>query len=387
MLEVGQILAGPFAGAMLAYFGAEVIKVEPPDGDPIRGWRLLDGGTSLWWRSLARNKKCITLNLRKAEGQSLLRRLAARSDVLIENFRPGTLEGWGLGPADLEAVNPRLLFARVSGFGQTGPYAGRAGYAAVCEAVGGLRAVTGFPGGVPVRANLSLGDTVAGLHTVIGILLGLVDRLRRQPERGQVIDVAIYEAVFNLLESTVPEYDRFGVVRQPSGATITGVVPSNLYPTADGKQVIIGANSDPMFRRLMRALGRPDLAEDPRLAVNAGRVEHQAEVDEAIASWTRGRSVAEALAVLEQAGVAAGSLYDVADMFRDPHFQERGLFETVETPEGPLKVPALAPKLSATPGATEWGGSELGAHTEEVLRELVGLSAEEIERLRGEGVI
>ncbi|HRC85696.1 MAG TPA: CaiB/BaiF CoA-transferase family protein, partial [Thermoanaerobaculia bacterium] len=212
-------------------------------------------------------------------------------------------------------------------------------------------------------------------------------RLRRQPERGQVIDVAIYEAVFNLLESTVPEYDRFGVVRQPSGATITGVVPSNLYPTADGKQVIIGANSDPMFRRLMRALGRPDLAEDPRLAVNAGRVEHQAEVDEAIASWTRGRSVAEALAVLEQAGVAAGSLYDVADMFRDPHFQERGLFETVETPEGPLKVPALAPKLSATPGATEWGGSELGAHTEEVLRELVGLSAEEIERLRGEGVI
>jgi crotonobetainyl-CoA:carnitine CoA-transferase CaiB-like acyl-CoA transferase len=388
VLELGQLMAGPFAGTVLGYFGAEVIKVEPPGtGDPVRGWRGMDGGTSLWWRSLGRNKKCITVDLRQEEGRALVRRLAARVDVVIENFKPGTMERWGLGPKELQAENPGLIVARVSGFGQTGPYSHRPGYASVCEGVGGLRYVTGFPGEAPVRANLSLGDSVAGLHAAMGVLLALVDRFRRAPEHGQTVDVAIYESVFNLLEAVVPEYDRLGWVREPSGTTITGVVPTNSYPTKNGKYVIIGGTGDSIFRRLMVAAGRPDLAADPRLATNNARAEHQAEVDAAIAAWTGTLTAGEVVQALEAADVPVGLIYSVADMFADPHFQARDLFERVATPTGELALPAILPKLTETPGRTDWAGPAVGAHNQEVLGKLLGLSETELAGLAGRGVI
>ncbi len=285
VLELGQLLAGPFAGTLLAYYGAEVIKVEPPGkGDQIRRWRVLKNDTSLWWRSLGRNKKCITLDLRSECGQALASRLVARSDVLVENFRPGTLEGWGLGPEQLNALNPELIVARVSGYGQTGPYAARPGYASVCEGIGGFRHINGFPGGPPVRPNLSLGDTLAGFHAAFGVLLALL--ARRNGEAGQVVDVALYESVFNMLEGVVPEYAGAGVVREPSGSTLTGIVPTNTYPCSDGKYVIIGGNGDSIYKRLMTAIGRADLADDPRLAHNDGRVAHEQEIDAAISAWT-----------------------------------------------------------------------------------------------------
>ena len=396
VLELGQLLAGPFAGTILGYFGAEVIKVEPPGaGDPIRNWRLLDEGTSVWWRSLGRNKKCLTIDLRLEEGRDLVRRLAGTTDVLIENFKPGTLEKWGLGPEDLEAGNPGLIFARVSGYGQTGPKSHLPGYASVCEGVGGLRYLNGRKGEPPMRPNLSLGDTLAGIHTALGICLALIGRLRHREDgaessgggRGQVVDVSIVESIFNCLEAVVPEYDRFGAIREPAGATITGVVPSNTYPTADGGYVIVGANGESNYRRLMIRAGRPDLAEDPRLQSNAGRVAHQQLVDEAIAAWTSSLPAAAVLAALEEADVPAGPINSAADIFADPQFAERGLFEEVETPTGPLKVPAILPRLAATPGATRFAGPELGAHNEEVLGGLLGLGADEIAGLRARKVI
>ena len=387
VLEMGQLLAGPFAGALLGYFGAEVIKVEPPGGgDPLRRWRILDeDGTSLWWRSLGRNKKCVTLDLRKPEGRRLARRLVAISDVVIENFRPGTMDGWGLGAEALRAEHPRLIYTSISGYGQTGPYSQRPGFASVCEAVGGLRYVTGFPDGPPVRSNLSLGDSLTGLHAALGILLALLERQRSGT--GQQVDAAIYESVFNMLEAVVPEYDRAGVVRRPSGSTITGIVPTNSYPCADGRYVVIGANGDSLFRRLMVCAEREDLGEDPRLADNAGRVEHQEEIDAAIAEWTAGRSSVEVLAALEAARVPAGPIYSVEDMIEDPHYRARGLFEEVEVGDKPLKVPALRPLLARTPGRTEWPGPEVGAHNHEVYGDLLGLSRDEIERLVAEGVL
>ncbi|MEE8286183.1 MAG: CoA transferase, partial [Gammaproteobacteria bacterium] len=286
VLEMGQLIAGPFAGCILGYFGAQVIKIEPPvRGDALRNWRVLKNGTSLWWRSMARNKKCITLDLRKEEGRAIAGRLAEQADVLIENFRPGTMEKWGLSPEELKKRNPGLVYTRVSGYGQSGPLASRPGFASVCEGFGGFRHINGFPGEAPVRPNLSLGDTLAALHAVIGILLALQQRSKTEGS-GQVVDVAIYESVFNMLESVVPEYDGAGVVRGPSGSTLTGIVPTNTYPCADGKYVIIGGNADSIFQRLMRAAGRDDLADDPRLRDNAGRVEHQEEVDGAISRWT-----------------------------------------------------------------------------------------------------
>ncbi|MEM7355845.1 MAG: CaiB/BaiF CoA-transferase family protein, partial [Acidobacteriota bacterium] len=285
ILELGQLMAGPFAGTILAYFGAEVIKVEPPNGgDAVRKWRIMDEGTSLWWRTLGRNKKCITINLREERGRELVHQLAVRSDVLLENFRPGTLEKWGLGPDDLQTAQPDLIFARVSGYGQTGPYSAKPGYASVCEGVGGMRYVNGIPGERPMRPNLSLGDSLTGLHTAFGILLAILQRQRSG--RGQIIDSTITESVFNMMEAVVSEYDRCGVVREPSGSTITGVVPTNTYLCKDGKHVIIGGNGDSIYRRLMQTAGRPDLADDPRLASNDGRVQHQDEVDEALAQWT-----------------------------------------------------------------------------------------------------
>ncbi len=388
VLELGQLLAGPFAGCILGYFGAEVIKVEPPGaGDPLRGWRVLQRGTSLWWRSLARNKKCISLNLRESRGRSLARRLADEADVLIENFRPGTMEKWGLGPDELKRTNPRLVYARISGYGQTGPYASRPGFASVCEGIGGLRHLNGFPGAPPVRTNLSLGDSLSGLHAALGILLALIERDGDAPSEGQVVDVALFESVFNLLEGVVPEYDGAGVVRGPSGSTVTGIVPTNTYRCEDGKYVVIGGNADSIFVRLMTAAGRADLAHDPRLADNAGRVEHEEEIDRAISAWTATLESDEVVERLAAEAVPAGPIYSVADMARDPHFQARGLFESVEIDGKPLQVPAITPRLSATPGRTDWPGPEVGAHTEEILGERLGLSQAEIETLRREGIV
>ena len=387
VLELGQILAGPFAGALLGYFGADVIKVEPPGaGDPIRGWRLLDDdGTSLWWRSLGRNKRCVTLDLGLPEGQALARRLAARADVLIENFRPGTMERWNLGPEQLAAENPGLVLVRISGFGQTGPYAPRPGYASVCEAFGGLRHLTGYPREVPVRSNLSLGDSLAGLHAVIGTLLALESR--RRTGRGQVVDTAIFESVFNVLESVVPEFDRAGAVRGPSGPTVSGIVPSNAYPTADGGWVVIGANNSANFRRLMLAIGHDDLAADAELESNPGRLRRQSEIDAAIAAWTRPLAADVIVERLVAVAVPASTIYTVADMFADPHYRARALFESVEVAGRALVLPAMLPRLSESPGGTDWAGPELGEHNDEIFCGELGLSAAELAELRSSGVV
>ena len=389
VLELGQFIAGPFAGTLLAYFGAECIKVEPPGkGDQSREWRVLDEtGTSFWWRSLGRNKKSITINLREPAGRDLVRRLAADADVLIENFRPGKMEEWGLGPNDLEASNPRLIYARISGYGQSGPYASRAGFASACEAIGGLRYITGFPGETPVRPNLSLGDSLAGLHAAFGILLALIERNCNEDASGQIIDVAIYEAVFNMLESVVPEYTGAGVIREPSGSTITGAVPSNTYLCRDGHYVVIGGNADSIFQRLMRTAGRPEMAEDPRFADNTGRVAHGREIDDAIGAWTATLDSKEVLEELVEASVPASPIYTVEDMMQDPHFRSRGLFERVEVNGKPLEIPALTPKLSATPGRTDWAGTDAGSHNSEILGARLGLTDKELDDLRLSGVI
>ena len=386
VIEVGQLLAGPFAGTMLAYFGAEVIKVEPPGaGDPIRGWRLLDeSGTAYWWRSLGRNKKSVTANLRSPAGRDVVKQLMLTADVVIENFKPGTLEKWGLGPADLQPDNPNLIFARISGYGQTGPNSIKPGYASVTEAYSGFRFVNGFPGEAPVRPNLSIGDTIAGIHAVLGILLSLLERQQPRQTGGQVVDVALFEAMFNLMEGMVPEFSGAGAIRQPSGSTITGIVPTNTYLCADDKHVVIGANGDSIFIRLMQAIGRPDVAKDPRYADNSGRVTHQDFIDGIIAVWTRAQTSTQVIAALEAADVPVGPIYNVEDMLQDPHYQARGLFETVNTPQGQLTIPAILPKLSATPGSTDWPGGEVGTHTDELLTEL-GLSREAIDTLKQAG--
>ena len=388
VIEVGQLLAGPFTGTMLGYYGAEVIKVETPgDGDPIRKWRIMKDGMALWWHSLARNKKCVTANLRTDEGRDLVRQLAENADVIVENFRPGTMEKWGLGPDVLRAANPGLIYARISGYGQTGPYASKPGFASVCEGFGGFRYVNGHPGEAPVRPNLSIGDTLAGMHSVIGILLAVVNRSRDPEGKGQVIDSAIYEAVYNLLEGVVPEYDGAGVIREPSGSTITGIVPTNTYRCKDGKFVIIGGNGDSIFKRLCHAMGRDDLGDDPRLAVNAGRVEHEKELDEAILAWTQTLTSDELLNALEEARVPGGPIYSVVDMMDDPQYQAREMFETVQVNGEDLKIPAMVPKLSDTPGRTDWPGPDVGAHNDEIYGEVLGLSADEMAKLRDAGII
>lgn len=388
VIEVGQLLAGPFAGCMLAYFGAEVIKIEPPKtGDPIRGWRVVEEGTSLWWRSLGRNKKSVTLDLKQEAGRKLARQLIDSADVVIENFRPGVMEDWGLGPAECRAHNPGLVYARISGYGQDGPYANKPGFASVCEGISGFRYVNGFPGEAPVRPNLSIGDTIAGIHAALGITLALLERERSTEGNGQVIDVALYEAMFNLMEAVVPEYDGAGVVRQASGTTVTGIVPTNTYRCRNGKYVVIGGNGDSIFQRLMQVAGYPKMATDPRLANNAGRVAHEAMIDKALADWCAGKDSEEILALLEQARVPGGPIYNVEDMFVDPHFNARGLFEQVEINGKPLKIPAILPKLDRTPGRTDWPGAAVGSHTDHVLRDLLQLDEEEISTLRDAGVI
>ncbi|MCH9669909.1 MAG: CoA transferase [Gammaproteobacteria bacterium] len=388
VVEMGQLVAGPFAGSILAYFGAEVIKIEPPGkGDPIRGWRAVQDGTSLWWYALARNKKSITANLRTDAGRNLARRLIEKSDVVLENFRPGTMEKWGLEPDSFKSSNPALVYARISGYGQTGPYSPRPGYASVGEGIGGFRYLNGFPGDPPVRPNLSIGDTLAGLHAAMGVLIAIIEQMRNDTGTGQVVDVAIFEAIFNLLESVVPEYDGAGMIREPSGTTITGIVPTNTYPCNDGKHVIIGGNGDSIFQRLMRATGRADMADDPALADNEGRVVHEEAIDAAITEWTQSLSSQDVLAKLEEAEVPCGPIYTVADIMEDPHYKARDLLHRVEINGKPLTIPGMAPRLTKTPGGTDWPGPTLGKHTEEVLSGVLGMTPEEIAALEGEGAI
>jgi crotonobetainyl-CoA:carnitine CoA-transferase CaiB-like acyl-CoA transferase len=386
VIELGQLLAGPFAGCMLAYFGAEVIKIEPPNGgDPIRRWREMRGDTSLWWRSLARNKKSVTIDLKSARGIELVRQLIEKADVVIENFRPGVVEKWGLGPNDFADSNPGLVYARISGFGQDGPYASKPGFASVCEGMSGFRYVNGQPGEPPVRPNLSIGDTISGIHAALGIALALLEK--QGSGKGQVVDVALVESMFNLMEAVVPEFDGNGVVRQPSGSTVTGIVPTNTYRCADSKYIVIGGNGDSIFQRLMVAAGHPEMAEDPRFATNQGRVEHEPEIDSVLMQWCTTHDSTYLLELLDEARVPAGPIYNVEDMLNDEHFNARGLFETVEIDGQPLKIPAIVPRLSRTPGATRWPGGELGQDNDEVLTGLLGLEDEQMEELRSTEVI
>lgn len=387
VIEIGQLLAGPFAGCMLAYFGAEVIKIEPPEGDPIRGWRVLENGTSHWWRSIGRNKKSFALDLKKADGQRIARQLIDSADVVIENFRPGVMEGWGLGPDEIKQSNPKLIYARISGYGQTGPYASKPGFASVCEGMSGFRYVNGFPEQAPVRPNLSIGDTISGIHAALGIALALLERDRNPEGEGQVVDIALYESMFNLMEAVVPEFSGAGVIREPSGTTVTGIVPTNTYRCKNGKYVVIGGNGDSIFQRLMEVAGHPEMAHDPRMANNAGRVQYELEIDNALAAWCMSKDADEILRLLEQARVPGGPIYNVQDMFADPHFNARGMFESVEINGKPLKIPAILPKLSGTPGRTDWPGGDIGSHTQEILQSVLNLSQTQIDELKTTGVI
>jgi crotonobetainyl-CoA:carnitine CoA-transferase CaiB-like acyl-CoA transferase len=386
VIEVGQLLAGPFTGTILGYFGAEIIKVEPPEvGDPIRGWREVRDGTSLWWASLSRNKKCITLDLKTPKGQEVLKKLANTADVFVENFRPGTMEKWGIGPDTFKEENPGLIYARISGYGQTGPAASKAGFASVCEAFGGFRYVNGFPGEVPVRPNISIGDTLAGIHAALGVLLAYIGR--QKSGQGQVVDVAIFEGLFNLLEAVIPEYSGAGIVREPSGTAITGIVPTNTHRCKDGKHIVIGANTNSMFKRLAKAMDKPEMGDDSRFAENADRVANQKEIETIIESWTLQLNSKEALEALDVAGVAAGPIYSVKDMFEDEQYRARELFQEVSIDGKPLTIPAIIPRLSRTPGNTDFPGSKLGAHNEEVLQNILGYTEQEIADLKTEKII
>lgn len=386
VLELGQLIAGPFAGRMLAEFGADVIKIEPPGvGDPLRKWRLLHDGTSVWWAVQSRNKSSVTLDLR-TPGQDVVRRLVAEADVLIENFRPGTLEGWGLGWDTLSAINPRLVMLRVSGYGQSGPYRDRPGFGAIAEAMGGLRHLTGEPGRTPVRVGISLGDSLSALHGVIGVLLALRHR-DRPGGTGQVVDVALYESVFNMMESLLPEYAVFGTVRQPSGSSLPGIAPTNAYRCRDGKYALIAGNGDSIFRRLMDLIGRADLGQDPALAHNDGRVAQVERLDAAIGAWTAQHDLDDVLAALHEARIPSGRIYDVADIASDPHYRARDMIVEDALPDGtPVLVPGIVPKLAATPGRIARPAPALGADTDTVLESL-GVDAATRDDWRARGVI
>ena len=414
VLELGQLIAGPFAAKTLADFGADIVKIEPPvAGDPLRKWRLLKDGTSVWWQVQSRNKRSLALDLKTPEAQEIVRKLVLETDVLIENFRPGAMEGWGLGPDELLQLNPRLIMLRISGYGQTGPYRDRPGFGVVAEAMSGLRHLTAEPGRVPVRVGVSIGDTLAALHGVIGILLAL--QHRHASGLGQVIDVALYEAVFNCMESLLPEHSAFGAVRGPAGSALPGIAPSNAYRCKDeasaasagppqarpapsggsedtpvpsmGTYVLIAGNGDSIFKRLMTVIGRDDLGADPLLSDNAGRVAHVAKIDEAIGLWAAQRSVDEVLALLDKASVPAGRIYSVADIAADPHYQARGMLDQVQMDDGSmLAVPGIVPKLSLTPGSHRRNAPTLGQDSDAVLKEL-GLTCEQIQGLRDKGIV
>ena len=386
VIELGQLIAGPFAAKTLGDFGADIVKIEPPGvGDPLRKWRLLKDGTSLWWQVQSRNKRSVALDLKDAAAQEIVRKLAAEADVLIENFRPGAMEGWGLGPETLLALNPRLIMLRISGYGQTGPYRDKPGFGVVAEAMSGLRHLTAEPGRVPVRVGVSMGDTLASLHGVIGVLMAL--HHRHASGRGQVIDVALYEAVFNCMESLLPEYSAFGAVRGPAGSALPGIAPTNAYLCKDGGYALVAGNGDSIYKRLMAAIGRSDLGEDPTLADNAGRVERVAEIDAAIGAWTAQRSVDQALAALDAAHVPVGRIYTVADIAADPHYRARAMLEEVTLADGSkVAVPGIVPKLSLTPGGHRRNAPDLGQDTDAVLKE-IGLTGDQIQALKARGIV
>jgi formyl-CoA transferase len=400
VLELGTLIAGPFCARMLAEFGAEVIKIESPDGgDPIRQWRVLKDGNSLWWSVQSRNKKSITLNMKDERGQEIARKLALDADIVIENYRPGVLEKWNLGYEQLKAINPALIMVRLSGYGQTGPMRDAPGFGAIGESMGGLRYVSGHADRPPVRIGISIGDSIASLHGAIGALMALRHRdvtggrwngktgADCVAGQGQMVDVALYEAVFNMMESLVPEYDVAGVVRERTGGALPGIVPSNTYTTADGENIVIAGNGDAIFKRLMTAIGREDMANDPQLANNAGRVPRTQGIDDAIQQWCSGRAIDAALDILKAADVPVSKIYSVRDMMQDPQFLARQMFEQHLFKDGsPVKLPAVTPKLSETPGGTRWMGPELGEHTDEVLAEL-GYTSSDIAFLRTSGVL
>ncbi|MEN9899071.1 MAG: hypothetical protein RLZZ152_115 [Pseudomonadota bacterium] len=386
VVELGQLIAGPFAAKTLADFGADVIKIEPPGaGDPLRQWRLIKDGTSVWWQVQSRNKRSLALDLRQSEAQAIVRKLVKEADVLIENFRPGAMESWGLGPDALLELNPGLIMLRISGYGQSGPYKDKPGFGVVAEAMGGLRHLSAEPGRLPVRVGVSIGDTLASLHGVIGILMALHEKQRSG--LGQVIDVALYEAVFNCMESLLPEYSAFGAVRGPAGSALPGIAPSNAYLCKDGKCALIAGNGDSIFKRLMLAIGRADLADDPALTDNAGRVKRVEEIDAAIGAWTSKFNVTEVLAVLDQAAVPAGRIYTVEDIAADPHYLARGMLAEVSMSDGSLlKVPGMVPKLSRTPGQHRRNAPSLGQDTDAVLLDL-GITADQIIEMRKRGIV
>ena len=385
VVEMGQLIAGPFAAKTLADFGADVIKIEPPkEGDALRKWRLLKDGTSVWWQVQSRNKKSLSLDLRKAEAQDIVRTLVKEADVLIENFRPGTLEGWGLDPEKLLQINPKLIVLRISGYGQTGPYRDKPGFGVVAEAMGGLRHLTAEPGRVPVRVGISIGDTLASLHGVIGILLALQER--HNSGKGQIIDIALYEAVFNCMESLLPEYSAFGEVRQAAGSALPGIAPTNAYQCADGGYVLVAGNGDSIFKRLMTVIGRDDLGNDPQLENNDGRVKRVAELDQAIGEWAKRVSTTKALESLDSVSVPAGKIYTVADIANDPHYKARENIQTIQMQDGTkLDVPGVIPKLSRTPGSIKTLAPDIGQNTDEILKS-IGLSDDQVASLKERGI-
>ncbi len=387
VLELGSLIAGPYAASILAQFGAEVIKVEPPGtGDPLRRWRKMHKDTSLWWYSQSRNKKSLTLNLKDPDAQDVIHKLVEDADIVIENFRPGTLEKWNLGWEQLSAINPSLIMIRVSGYGQDGPYASRPGFAAIAESIGGLRYLAGYPDRPPVRAGVSIGDTLASLYGVIGAMMAM-HHLKVNGGKGQYVDVALYEAVFGVMESLIPEYGMFGFVRERTGASMPGIAPSSTYRSADDRYIVIAANSDSIYKRLMNAIGRPDLADDPELAHNDGRARRSDELDEAIEAWTSSRSLKDALEVLEDAAVPSSGINTAAEIFEDPHFRARGMISEQPLPDGEqISLPGIVPKLSATPGTTRWLGPKLGEHNEEILSGL-GYDADAIQSLKDKGAL
>ena len=385
VVEMGQLIAGPFAAKTLADFGADVIKIEPPKvGDALRKWRLLKDGTSVWWQVQSRNKKSLSLDLRQTEAQDIVRTLIAEADVLIENFRPGTLEGWGLDPEKLLELNPKLIVLRISGYGQTGPYRDKPGFGVVAEAMGGLRHLTAEPGRVPVRVGISIGDTLASLHGVIGILLALQER--HSSGKGQIIDIALYEAVFNCMESLLPEYSAFGEVRQAAGSALPGIAPTNAYQCADDGYVLVAGNGDSIFKRLMTVIGRDDLGNDPQLENNDGRVKRVADLDQAIGEWTKTVSTTKALEALDSVAVPAGRIYTVADIANDPHYKARENIQTIQMQDGSkLDVPGVIPKLSRTPGSIKTLAPDIGQNTDEILHS-IGLTEAQVASLKERGI-
>ena len=388
ILELGSLIAGPFAGRLFGDFGAEVIKVEPPKtGDPLRKWRMLKDETSLWWYVQSRNKKCITLNLRTKEGSEIIKRLAKEVDIIIENFKPGTLEKWGIGYEELKAINPKIIMVRISGYGQYGPYSSKPGFGSIGEAMGGIRYLSGYPNLPPVRTGISIGDSITALYAVMSAMMALYHRDIKEGE-GQYIDVALYEAVFSMMESMVPEYDQFKFIRQRSGNTLPGIAPSNIYPCKDGKYIAIGANGDAIFARLTDAMNRPDLSENDDYKSNDGRAKHMKYLDEQIENWTKTLNIEDALKILDKYHVPAGKIYNVEDMFNDAHFKARNMIETVKINEkDSLRVPGIVPKFSKTPGKIKWAGAKLGANNKEIYQDMLHFSDEELDKMKEDGII